>query len=267
VAAQNAALVLYMLPISLFGMSVAASELPELSRISRDRLEEFLGRVERSLGQILFLVVPTAVGYLAFGLLVIGAFYERGAFGRADTWLVYLVLAAYTLGLVATTATRLLQNAFYALHDTRTPARVALVRLAASAGVGAALMLALDRATLGDVPLVDAPEGALRLGAVGLASGSAVGAWLELALLRRALRRHAPAFHLPVGRAARMAGLAAAAALPAGALWLVLPPGPPLLTAAPVLAVYGVGYLALGHALRFPEGEAWTGRLLRRMRG
>jgi putative peptidoglycan lipid II flippase len=265
VAAQNAALVLYLLPISLFGMSVAASELPELSRISHARLAEFLDRVEGSLRQILYLVIPTAVGYLAFGLLVIGAFYERGAFGRADTWLVYLVLAAYTLGLVATTATRLVQNAFYALQDTRTPARIALARVGASVVVGAGLMVVLDRVSLEGLLGLPREGHPLRLGAVGLALGAGAGAWLELALLRRAMRRHEPTFHLPWGAAGRMLGLAAAAALPAAGLWLVLPVWPPLATGALVLGLYGLGYLALGHALGFAEGEAWTGRFLRRL--
>src|SRR5690606_2654478 len=78
IAAQNRALMLCLLPISLFVRSVAASELPELSRISGDGLDAFLGRGRASLGQILFMVVPTAVGYLLFGYLIVGAFLQTG---------------------------------------------------------------------------------------------------------------------------------------------------------------------------------------------
>jgi putative peptidoglycan lipid II flippase len=264
VAAQNSALVLYLLPISLFGMSVAASELPELSRISGSALPAFLDRVERSIRQILFLVIPTSVGYLAFGLLVIGAFYERGAWGRADTWLVYLVLGAYTLGLAATTATRLVQNAFYALDDTRTPARIALARLAASAAIGAALMVALDAMTLRDVIELPAGERTLRLGAVGLAIGAACGAWLEMALMTAALRRREASFALPWGAAGRMTGLAMLAALPAAGVWWLLPALPILIDAMAVLALYAATYLWLAGRMGFAEQEAWVGRLRRR---
>jgi putative peptidoglycan lipid II flippase len=263
VAAQNAALVLYLLPISLFGMSVAASELPELSRISHAGLAAFLNRVEASLRQILYLVIPTAVGYMAFGLLVIGAFYERGAWGHVDTWLVYLVLGAYTLGLGATTATRLIQNAFYALQDTRTPARIAFARLALSAALGAAMMLVLDRLTVQgvlDLPMEGRP---LRLGAVGLALGAAAGAWLELALLTRSLHRHDPTFRLPWGAAGRMTALSLAAAVPAAGAWWLLPAWPAAGAGAIVLTVYGATYILLGRALRFEEGEVWLGRLRR----
>ncbi|MDX1421377.1 MAG: lipid II flippase MurJ, partial [Rubricoccaceae bacterium] len=269
IAAQNTALMLYLLPISLFGMSVAASELPELSRISRDELEAFLTRVRASLGQILFMVVPTAVGYLLFGYLIVGAFFQTGRFGVSDTWLVALVLGAYSLGLLATTATRLLQNAFYALSDTKTPAKIAVGRLAASAAVGAALMLLLDRLTVEGVLGVATEGNPLRLGAVGLALGASVGAWIELALLTRALHRHAPAFRLPWRRAGEMVGVALVAALPPLLLRWGLPEGllHVILEALAVVGLYGLIYLGLGVVLGFEEGEAWTGRLLRKVKG
>ena len=121
VAALGYAQVLYILPVSLFAMSVSAAELPELSRISREQLHAFLGRVERSVRQVLFLTIPTVIGYLGLGFLLVGAFFRRGNFGLGGTWLVYLLLGGYTLGMLATTVSRLLQNSFYALHDTRTP--------------------------------------------------------------------------------------------------------------------------------------------------
>lgn len=259
---------LYLLPISLFGMSVAASELPELSRISRAELDGFLQRVARSVRQIFYLIVPTVVGYLGFGVLVVGAFYETGQFGRDDTWQVALVLAAYTLGMTATTAGRLLQNAFYALSDTKTPARIAVWRVAVSAVIGAGLMFLLDRVTVGEVVGVPADGEPLRLGAVGLALGSAVGAWVELWRLVRALRAHDPAFRLPWAAALRMLGLAGAAAAPAALVWWLVPTeaAPIWLYGIGVLAVYGLGYLVLGHLLGLPESEAWLGRFFRRLK-
>ena len=257
---------LYLLPISLFGMSVAASELPELSRISEAELDRFLGRVSGSVRQIFYLIVPTVVGYLGFGFLVVGAFYQTGQFDLNDTWQVYFVLAAYTLGMVATTAGRLLQNAFYALGDTKTPARIAVWRVAVSAVIGAALMFWLDRFSVSGLLGFPSEGDPLRLGAVGLALGSAVGAWVELWRLVRALQGHDPAFRMPWGGAARMFGLAGLAAIPAAAVrWLVpAEPFPIWLYGAGVVAVYGLGYLALGHALGLPESDAWLGRFLRR---
>ena len=259
---------LYLLPISLFGMSVAASELPELSRISRSELDAFLRRVSGSVRQIFYLIIPTVVGYLGFGFLVVGAFYQTGQFDLNDTWQVYFVLAAYTLGMTATTAGRLLQNAFYALSDTKTPARIAVWRVVISGVIGAGLMFVLDRFTVGEVVGIPSEGDPLRLGAVGLALGSAVGAWVELWRLVGALRRHDPAFRLPWAAALRMLGLAGLAAIPAALLrWLVpAEPFPIWAYGIAVLAVYGLSYLALGHLFRFQEAEAWTGRFLRRLK-
>ncbi|HYE96819.1 MAG TPA: murein biosynthesis integral membrane protein MurJ [Rubricoccaceae bacterium] len=266
IAALSAAQVLYILPISLFGMSVAASELPELSRISRAQLDAFLDRVTASLRQILFLIIPTIVGYLVFGPLVVGALYHTGSFGDDDVALVALVLGAYALGLGATTTARLLQNAFFALGETKTPARIAVWRVAASAAVGAGLMLVLDRVPVGAVPLVGVVGSPLRLGAVGLALGSVVGAWVELARLTAALRRHEPAFRLPTGAALRMLGLAVASSVPAAGLWALLPSLPVWLLALLVVGLYGAAYLGGATLLGLDEGEAWAGRFLRRFR-
>ena len=117
----------------------------------------FAGRLRRSLGQMLFFTLPTAAGYLAFGFLLVGALFATGSFARADNWLVYLALAGYTLGLPATTASRLLQNAFYARFDTRTPAKIAVVRVAVGAAAAVPLMFWFDRSPIAE--LVGLPAG------------------------------------------------------------------------------------------------------------
>ena len=262
--ALRPSLVLYMLPISLFGMSVAASELPELSRISQARLQDFLGRVDRSTRQMLYLIVPTVVGYLGFGLLIVRTLFGGGEFTIEHAWLVYLILVGYTLGLGATAVSRLLQNSFYALGDTKTPAKIAVLRVVTSGAIGAALMFWLDGTTVEAAVGVSAGRFPLTLAAVGLALGSAVGAWAELLALRLALRRQTEGFELPAGRVAQMLGLAGLAAIPAALLRVFLPDLSVYLLTAVVLGVYGLAYLGLGHAFGFQEGEAWIGRFLKR---
>jgi putative peptidoglycan lipid II flippase len=186
-SADRYAQMFYLLPISLFGISVAASELPELSRLrGEEAASALLARVRRALRYVAFLNVPTVIGYLVFGYLVIGV-YRRGNFGRADNWLVYLVLCGYSTGILATTTSRLLQNTFYALGDTRSPARIAAIRVGTSALMAVPLMLLLDRIPLSAVvgPL---PGSALFIGSVGLSLASGFGAWMELTQLLAALR-------------------------------------------------------------------------------
>ncbi|MFH1765248.1 MAG: murein biosynthesis integral membrane protein MurJ [Gemmatimonadota bacterium] len=172
--------ILYMLPISLFGMAIAASELPELSRRRGEIDGVLVPRVRGALDRLAFLLIPSALAYLILGDVFIAALFQRGEFGPDVTKATYAILAAYALGLPASASSRALSSAFYAVRDTRTPAVIATIRVVLSIAVGASLMFPLDRL----------PVGALRLGAAGLALGSAVGAWVEYVLLRWRLTQH-----------------------------------------------------------------------------
>ena len=77
--------ILYMLPISLFGMSIAASELPELSRLRSQVGDELVPRVRTALERTWFLLLPSALAYLVLGDLFVAALFERGEFSRAST--------------------------------------------------------------------------------------------------------------------------------------------------------------------------------------
>src|SRR6202035_81822 len=79
VAGLSYAQLLYTLPISLFGMSISASELPKMSRatgaadpagggMAGEEVAAYLrGRLSAGLRRIAFLVVPSAVAFLALG--------------------------------------------------------------------------------------------------------------------------------------------------------------------------------------------------------
>lgn len=258
-SALRYAQMLYMLPVSLFGMSVAASELPELSRLTEEKVSVFAARLRRSMRQIAFLTVPTVVGYLGFGVLLVGALFRTGQFQIGDTWLVTLVLCGYALGILATTLSRLLQNAFYAIGDTKTPAWIAVTRVTVSTVVAVPLMFWLDTIPLAQIvgPL---PGNTLYLGALGLSLGATVGAWVEVWRLRRALRDPMPEVSVPWPAFLSMLGLAAGALLPAWGVWMLLPAWHVLLVAPLVGGAYAVVYLGVAALLGFEELQVWTQR-------
>jgi putative peptidoglycan lipid II flippase len=234
----------YVLPISLFGMSIAASELPELSRAGGQTERVVAERVTKALRRIAYFMIPSAVVYLLLGDVVVAALYQTGAFDERATLVTWAVLAAYAIGLPASGASRVLTSAFYALRDTRAPARIAYVRVGLSLATGLTLMLPLDGVGVGE----------LGLGAVGLAIGASIGAWAEYTLLRRALgARIGP--H-GIGRTAEhlwlVAGVAAGVAV---AIQWLLPTQHPALVAVETLVPFGVVYLA-GAAL-LGESIAW----------
>jgi len=191
--------------------------------------------------------------------------YRRGNFSVADNWLVYLVLCGYSTGILATTTSRLLQNTFYALGDTRSPARIAAIRVGTSALVAIPLMFFLDQFRL-DSFVGPLPGRTLYLGSLGLAFASGFGAWMELYQLRRALRRRLPEFHLPWREDSRMILLALAATLPGALVWWLLPADlRPIFKAVLVLGTYGVAYLGLAKLARLEEVESLLAGARRRL--
>ena len=268
---------LYILPVSLFGMSVAASELPELARqrgnaAALDGLRE---RTNRGLQRIAFYVVPSFVAFVLLGDVVIGALYQGGEFGRRETVVVYLTLVGFSIGLLASTGTRLFSSTFFALRDTKTPARYAIIRVVTSAFLGFALMaqfepvdeLGIRAGLLGGMTI-----GGKSLGAVGLAMGSGLAAWVEWVLLRRALRRKLG--QVGAGGPA-VSKMFAAALLAASAGWAVrwlLPPVQelpvPVYLRTIVLALcvfipFGIVYFGTAAALGLAEVQG----LVTRVRG
>jgi putative peptidoglycan lipid II flippase len=239
VAVLGYAQTFYLLPISLFGMSIAASELPELSRMRGEAEQVVAGRVARALSRVSFFLIPSTLAYVALGDVIVAALFQTGEFGLAESLVTWGVLAAYAIGLPASGSSRVLSSAFYALRDTRTPARIAYLRVGISAGVGIALMFPADR--LGFETL--------RLGAAGLAGGASAGAWVEYALLRRALARRIGAHGPGAGRVAKVALAAALATAVAVGLQRVLPAAHPAVLAVETLLPFGVVFLAVAALL------------------
>ncbi len=233
VAVLGYAQTFYMLPISLFGISVAASELPELSRMRGEEYEVLSSRVSAALRRVSFFVIPSAAVYLVLGDVVVAAVFQTGAFGSVETLVTWGVLSAYAIGLPASASSRVLSSAFYALRDTKTPAKIAYIRIVVSIVIGLSLMIPLDN--LGFVQL--------RLGASGLALGASAGAWLEYVLLRRSLRVRIGA-HGPGSSSVLRVTLAATLAVSSGVLLqLTLPVTHPIVLGIGTLIPAGLVYL------------------------
>jgi len=267
VSALGYAQMLYLLPLALFGQSIAAAALPDLARDgARAGADELAGRARRALGSAGFLNLPVAVAYLTLGPVLAAALYRLlpGRFGEADAWLVGLVLGAYALGLPASTGSRVLQSTYFALGDTRTPARAAAARVAFGALVAVPAMLLLDRVALAALPGPPGRlESGLRLGALGLALGASAAAWLEWGWLSRALGRRVPGLRGAGPGSARVALASAAGALAAWAALAAIGerPWPPLVRAVTAGAAFAGLFVALGLALGLPQLERVRGAL------
>jgi putative peptidoglycan lipid II flippase len=273
VARLRYAQTLYVLPVSLFGMSIAAAELPELSRERSGATDALRARTVAAARRVAFFVVPSLVVFIALGDVIVAGIYRAGEFGSADVTVVWLTLAAYSIGLLASTSTRIYQSAFFALRDTKTPARVAGVRVLVAALIGALLMVQFEPIAIGALSIpagifANVRVSGMPLGPVGLALGAALGAWLEWALLRGRLGRRIGTVGAGASALARMFIAALLAAGAGQAVRLGIADLHPLLIAAAVSAVFGLVYFALARVLGLEEArtllDAARRRLLRR---
>jgi putative peptidoglycan lipid II flippase len=261
VSAMAYAQMLYLLPVSLFGMAVSAAELPEMARETAGEADAARAalrrRVESGARRVTYFVVPSAVAFVALGDCVVGALFQTGRFGASDTRLVWLILGGASVGLVGATVGRLLSSCLYALGDARTPLRLAVLRVVLTGAAGFALALPL-RAQLGY---------SAEWAAAGLTASAGLAASLELALLRTLLARRLGPLVL-VGRSGWVAWGAALGAglLGAGARLLIGHPSTawlagPLVGGLLVLGLFGASYLAATVWLGHPEAGALLGRL------
>ena len=256
VAALTFAQSLYTLPVSLFGMSVSAAELPAMSSALGTDEEvklQLRRRLDSGLRQIAFLIVPSVIGFIALGDIMVGALYQTGRFTRLDSLYVWGIIAGSAIGLLPTTLGRLYASTFYALHDTRTPLRYAVVHV----------LLAVALGYLFAIPLPNALGFDLRWGAVGLTTAAGLGGWAEFLLLRRKLNKRIGRTGLPLPFIAKLWTAALLAAALGWALKLFVGVERPILTALAVLGPYGVSYFLLTSLFGLPEANKIVGRFTR----
>jgi putative peptidoglycan lipid II flippase len=259
VAALGYAQTLFSLPVSLFGMSVSAAELPAMSS-ALGTTEEIAGalrqRLSNGLQQIAFFVVPSAAAFLFLGNVVVATIYRSGQFTARDVSWVWGVLAGSAVGLLASTSGRLYSSAFYALRDTRTPLKFAVIRVLLTLALGYFCALPLP-------PMLGIDR---RWGVAGLTLSAGIAGWIEFVLLRKALHQRIGVVPYSTSNLLKM-WIAAVLASAAGVgIELAVRGRSPLLVGPCVLVPYGAIYLALAQWMGLGMMESAWRRVLSRRR-
>lgn len=129
------------LPLGLFGVAMASATLPSISRsAAAGNMDEFRKTLSKSLGMVFLLTLPSSVGLIVLGKSIIGAIYQGGKFELYDTQQTALALSCYAVGLSGYAALKVLNPAFYALGDARTPMLVSLGSIAINYATAATMI-------------------------------------------------------------------------------------------------------------------------------
>lgn len=126
---------LYCVPIGLVGLSFASAVFPSLSRsyASEDK-ERFLQVFANILKNIIFFILPLSGLLFILRAQVVRLLYgtqlaSKSFFGWWETRLTASSLGVLSVSLFAACLIPFLARAFFALHDTKTPVKIALVSI------------------------------------------------------------------------------------------------------------------------------------------
>ena len=164
-------------PLGVFGVALATVILPNLSRKhAAQTAAAFSDTLDWALRLAVLITLPAAVGLAVLAGPILVTLFQYGQFEAQDVNMSALSLVAYSLGLPAFIAVKVLAPGYFARQDTRTPVRYSLISMAAN--------VVLNLTFVGGLLMIGfaGPH-------AGLALASAASAILNASLLYRGLRR------------------------------------------------------------------------------
>jgi putative peptidoglycan lipid II flippase len=155
-------------PFALTTLAIATAVFPQLARLaSRDRHAELEQQVGLALRFTMFLSVPASLGLILVAPDFLELFFAKGEFTAQDARLSAHTTAFLVAGLPFVGSAQLYNRALFALGDTRSPARIAILLVPVNLLLDVVLVLGFDS------------------GVAGLTAATSICSLLQTLLLRR----------------------------------------------------------------------------------
>jgi putative peptidoglycan lipid II flippase len=181
---------LYQLPVGLVGVAIGVALLPRLSRAvhTGDRADS-QAALDQAITYAMALTLPAAAAMIAMPFFLIDGLWTRGLFHVADARQTASALFHYGWGVPAFVLMQIVNRAFYARQDTKTPMRVALQQVVINVVLGVGLFYLL--------------------GFQGIAAATSVASWISVVVMLRLLARQGH-YHLSGHAMARLSRIGVA---------------------------------------------------------
>lgn len=161
---------LYQFPLGVLGISLATAIFPVLSAAAAEKDIALISKtIGRGIQASFFVALPATIGLILIARPLVTVLFERGRFTAHDSALTRTVLIFYSLGLCGYFLQQVVTRAYYAIQDSKWPARTAAI----SVGVSVLLNFILI----------------WPLGAAGLALSTAICSYLQAVILLMILGR------------------------------------------------------------------------------
>lgn len=117
-------------PMGIFAIAIATAVLPPMSeKAAKSDMDGVKETFSFALRLTLFLTIPAMVGLITLAVPIISILFQRGIFTYQTTIDTSMALYGFALGLPAFAGVRIIVPVFYALQDTRTPVKIAIVAM------------------------------------------------------------------------------------------------------------------------------------------
>ncbi len=121
---------LVQFPLGVFAIALATAVLPSLSKqAALDDMEGLRTSFSYAVKLVFFVTIPAMTGLIILREPIVRLLFQRGAFDPATTRLTAVALLYYAVGLWAFSGVRIVVATFYALQDTKTPVKIAVISL------------------------------------------------------------------------------------------------------------------------------------------
>ncbi len=114
-------------PLGLFATALGTVLLPTFSgHVARAQTEQIRKTLNQSIRQLMFIMVPAAIGLFSLAQPIVQLIYERGGFSAEASAMTAVAVQCYAPGLLVFSLLKVLIPAFYAHQDMKTPVRVSI---------------------------------------------------------------------------------------------------------------------------------------------
>lgn len=137
-AAFRNANTLWQMPHGIFAVGIGTAVLPSLSgKYATGEYEEYKSLLMKSLTSVLFFAIPSAAGFLVLREQLVRAVFKWGGrFTEADVPVVAAILAYFCISMVTHSTVTIMNRAYYAAQDTRTPLIAGLISVMLNLALG-----------------------------------------------------------------------------------------------------------------------------------
>lgn len=133
--------------MTIYGISTVL--FPKFAKhTSTDDYDAFKRQIVSTIKVLCFLLIPITVGLATLSKPIVRLAFERGAFNEQGVFFTKIALTYYTIGMIGFGIQEVLNKAFFALKDTKTPMKFGIVSVTINIVLNIILIKVMDLAGL-----------------------------------------------------------------------------------------------------------------------